>query len=389
MLYYLSLLSGYFTPLNVFRYVTVRAFMGAGTAFVLSLLLGRWMIGRLRALKIGQVVRQEQEVESALQHHGRKAGTPTMGGVLILFTTTLAALLWCHSSNPQVWIVLATMWFMGGIGFMDDWLKLRERNSNGLQEWQKMALQGLWVVIAFAAIEMVPGTRLHARELMVPFFKAPVIADLTVPGAWIFMFLVLVGTTNAVNLTDGLDGLAAGCMNSVSAAYLALAYVAGNVIFANYLQVPSITGAHELAVFCGCLLGAGLGFLWWNAYPAKVFMGDTGSLALGGTIAMIAILIKQELTLLIVGLVFVGEAASVLIQRTTCKAYRWRTGAGLPPERRPFRMAPLHHHFEIISKERAKAEGRSPDAAENAVVIRFWIVSIVCALLGLATLKLR
>ena len=387
MLYYLSLLSDHFTPLNVFRYVTFRAFMGAGTAFFLSLLLGRWMIGRLRALKVGQIVRQEKEMDAI--GHGRKSGTPTMGGLLILFTATVAALLWCRSSNPQVWIVVATMLFMGGIGFMDDWMKLKEQNSAGLKEWQKMALQGLWVVIAFVAIEMVPGTRVHARELMVPFFKAPVVVDMTVPGALVFMFLVLVGTTNAVNLTDGLDGLAAGCMNSVSAAYLALAYVAGNVIFANYLQVPSITGAHELAVFCGGLLGAGLGFLWWNAYPAKVFMGDTGSLALGGTIAMIAILIKQELTLLIVGLVFVGEAGSVLIQRATCRIYRRFTGRGLPPERRPFRMTPIHHHFEIISKERAKAEGRSPDSAENSVVIRFWIVSIVCALLGLATLKLR
>ena len=389
MLYYLSELSRLFTPLNVFRYVTFRAFLGAGTSFVLSLLLGRWMIGRLRALKIGQVVRQEREVESALQHHGRKSGTPTMGGLLIIFATAVSSVLWCHPSNPQVWLVMATMLFMGAVGFADDWLKLSRRKSDGLKEWQKLALQGLWVVVAFAAIEAVPGTRAHARELMVPFFKAPVIADLTVPGALVFMFLVLVGTTNAVNLTDGLDGLAAGCMGSVSAAYLVLAYVAGNVVMANYLQVPSITGAHELAVFCGCLLGAGLGFLWWNAYPAKVFMGDTGSLALGGTIAMVAILIKQELTLLIVGLVFVGEAASVLIQRTACRIHRRRTGEGLPPERRPFRMTPLHHHFEIISKERARAEERSPDAAENSVVIRFWIVSIVCALLGLATLKLR
>ena len=387
MLYYLSYLSHLFTPLNVFRYVTFRAFMGAGTAFVLSLLLGRWMIGRLRAYKIGQIVRQDPEL-AAINHLGKK-GTPTMGGLLILFTTTLAAVLWCHLSNPQVWIVLATMLFMGAVGFADDWLKLQKKNSDGLKEWQKLALQGMWVVIAFVAIEAVPGTRLHARELMVPFFKAPVVADLTVPGALVFMFLVLVGTTNAVNLTDGLDGLAAGCMNSVSAAYLAMAYVAGNVVFANYLQVPAITGAHELAVFCGCLLGAGLGFLWWNAYPAKVFMGDTGSLALGGTIAMVAILIKQELTLLIVGFVFVEEAGSVLIQRLACRTYRRFTGQGLPPERRPFRLTPIHHHFEIISKERAKAEGRSPDSAENAVVIRFWIVSIVCALLGLATLKLR
>lgn len=387
MLYYLSLLSDRFTPLNVFRYVTFRAFLGAGTAFFLSLLLGRWMIGRLRAYKIGQIVRRDPELD-VINHLG-KAGTPTMGGLLILFTTTVAALLWCHSSNPQVWIAVATMLFMGGIGFADDWLKLREKNSKGLKEWQKLALQGVWVAIAFAAIEAIPGTRVHARELMVPFFKAPVVADMTVPGALVFMFLVLVGTTNAVNLADGLDGLAAGCMNSVSAAYLALAYVAGNVVMANYLQVPSISGAHELAVFCGCLLGAGLGFLWWNAYPAKVFMGDTGSLALGGTIAMVAILIKQELTLLIVGFVFAGEAASVLIQRASCRLYRRFTGTGLPPERRPFRMTPIHHHYEIISKERAKAEGRPEAAAENSVVIRFWIVSIVCALLGLATLKLR
>lgn len=387
MLYYLSAFTHWFTPLNLFRYVTFRAVMGAGTAFFLSLLLGRWMIGKLRAYKIGQIVRQDPEM-ARIMHHGKK-GTPTMGGLLIIFTTLVAALLWCETANPQVWIALATMLFMGGIGFVDDWLKLKRRNSDGLKEWQKLALQGLWVVIAFAAIEAVPGTRVHARELMVPFFKAPVVADLTVPGALVFMFLVLVGTTNAVNLTDGLDGLAAGCMNSVSAAYLVLAYVAGNAVMSNYLQVPSIAGAHELAVFCGCLLGAGLGFLWWNAYPAKVFMGDTGSLALGGTIAMVAILIKHELTLLIVGLVFAGEAASVLIQRASCRLYRKFTGQGLPPERRPFRMTPIHHHFEIISKARAQAEGRSPDSAENSVVIRFWIVSIVCALLGLATLKLR
>lgn len=383
MLYYLSYLSDLFTPLNVFRYVTFRAFMGAGTAFFISLLIGRWMIGRLRAYRIGQIVRREKEMD--VIGHDFKAGTPTMGGLLILFTTLLSSVLWCRSSNPQVWLVAATMLFMGGIGFMDDWLKLREKNSKGLKEWQKMALQGLWVVIAFLVIEAVPGTRPYARQLMVPFLKSPIIMDLTIPGALVFMYLVLVGTTNAVNLTDGLDGLAAGCASTVSAAYLVLAYVAGNVIFAGYLQVPAISGAHELAVFCGCLLGAGLGFLWWNAYPAKVFMGDTGSLALGGTIAMIAILIKQELTLLIVGFVFLMEASSVLIQRYWFKYTRLRFGQG----RRVFLMAPIHHHFEIISKKRAEAEGRSPDSAENSVVIRFWIVSIVCALLGLATLKIR
>ena len=383
MLYYLSSLSDLFTPLNVFRYVTFRAFMGAGTAFFISLLIGRWMIGRLRAYRIGQIVRREKVMDAI--GHDFKAGTPTMGGLLILFTTLLSSVLWCRSSNPQVWLVAATMLFMGGIGFMDDWLKLREKNSKGLKEWQKMALQGIWVVIAFLVIEAVPGTRPYARQLMVPFLKSPIIMDLTIPGALVFMYLVLVGTTNAVNLTDGLDGLAAGCASTVSAAYLVLAYVAGNVIFAGYLQVPAISGAHELAVFCGCLLGSGLGFLWWNAYPAKVFMGDTGSLALGGTIAMIAILIKQELTLLIVGFVFLMEASSVLIQRYWFKYTRIRHGQG----RRVFLMAPIHHHFEIISKKRAEAEGRSPDSAENSVVIRFWIVSIVCALLGLATLKIR
>lgn len=387
MLYYLSLLTDWFTPLNVFRYVTFRAFMGAGTAFVLSLLLGRWMIRRLREYGIGQMVRQGEDVR--VLGHGKKVGTPTMGGLLIIFTTVVSSILWCHSSNPQVWLVVGTMLFMGTIGFIDDWLKVSRRNSAGLGEWQKLVLQGAWVVLAFVAIEAIPGTRPYARELMLPFFKNPVITDLTIPGALLFMLLVLVGTTNAVNLTDGLDGLAAGCVNSVSMAYFVMAYVAGNVIFADYLQVPAVTGAHELAVFCGCLLGAGLGFLWWNVYPAKVFMGDTGSLALGGAIAMMAILIKQELTLLIVGFVFVAEAASVLIQRVACRVYRRRTGEGLPPERRPFRMTPIHHHFEILSKERACAEGRSPDSAENSVAIRFWIVSIVCALIGLATLKLR
>lgn len=387
MLYYLSFLTDWFTPLNVFRYVTFRAFMGAGSAFFLSLMLGRWMIRRLQAHGVGQMVRQGEEVERL--GHSKKKGTPTMGGLLIIFTTVLSSVLWCHSANPQVWLVVATMLFMGGVGFVDDFLKLSKQNTAGLKEWQKLALQGFWVVVAFAAIEAIPGTRIHARELMLPFLKNPVIVDMTIPGALLFMLLVMVGTTNAVNLTDGLDGLAVGCVNSVSAAYLVMAYVAGNAIFANYLQVPAIRGAHELAVFCGCLLGGGLGFLWWNVYPAKVFMGDTGSLALGGTIAMIAILIKQELTLLIVGFVFVMEAGSVLIQRSICKLHRRRTGEGLPPERRPFRMTPLHHHFEILSKERAEAEGRSPDSAENSVAIRFWIVSIVSALLGLATLKLR
>lgn len=387
MLVFLSQAADRISALNVFNYVTFRAFMGAGTAFVLSLLLGRRVIAQLRTWRLGQVVRTGQD--TAAIGHGKKAGTPTMGGLLIIFTCLISALLWCHPCNPQVWLAAATMLAMGGVGFWDDALKIRRENSNGLSERNKFLLQGLWVALAFAWIEAMPATRVHSTELMVPFLKTPLIANMTVVGALVLMWGVMVGTTNAVNLTDGLDGLAIGCANSAVAAVLVMAYVAGNVVLAEYLLVPSISGSHELAVFCGCLLGSGLGFLWWNGYPAKVFMGDTGSLAIGGTLAMIAILIKQELTLVIVGFVFVAEAGSVLIQRGACKLYRWRTKQTLPPERRPFRMTPLHHHFEIIAKERARAEGRPVDSAENSVVIRFWIVGIVCALLGLATLKLR
>ncbi len=214
---------------------------------------------------------------------------------------------------------------------------------------------------AFIAIEAVPGTRAYARQLMVPFFKAPVVADLTVPGAAVFMFLVLVGTTNAVNLTDGLDGLAAGCMGTVSAAYLALAYVAGNVIMASYLQVPSVSGAHELAVFCGCLMGAVLGFLWWNAYPAKVFMGDTGALALGAALSVMAVVSKLQLLLVITGLMFVLSAVSVVLQVGSYKLRR----------KRIFKMAPLHHHFELKG------------IPETKIVSFYYLITIVLCLIGI------
>jgi len=373
--------------LRIFQYVTFRTFAGAATAFGLSLLCGRRLIGWLRAMKIGQQVRRGGEW--AAIGHGGKQGTPTMGGVLVLFATAASALLWCDPTNAAVWLALATLLFMGGVGFLDDWLKLKRGNSDGLSEKSKYLLEGLWAVAAFAWMWAVPSLNAHLFELMAPFLKQPVWQGVPwwvmLPWTW----LVIVGTTNAVNLTDGLDGLAAGCYASVNAAYLVMAYVAGHAVFANYLNVPAIAGAHELAVFCGCLLGAVLGFLWWNAYPAKVFMGDTGALGLGGVIAVIAILLKQELVLVIAGAVFVAEAASVMIQRGACKWHRFRTGETLPPERRPFKMAPLHHHFEIISKEHMKALGRSPDAAENSVVVRFWVVSLVCALLAVATLKVR
>lgn len=372
---------------NLFNYVTFRAFAAAGTAFVLSLLLGRRMIAWLRAMRVGQMERDGREM--AIIGHAKKAGTPTMGGLLILFTTTVAALLWGDLGNAQLWLVVVTMLLMGGVGFLDDWLKLHRGKSDGLSEWQKLVLQGAIALGAFAVIWWIPETREYAVKLYVPFLKEPVIQNMTLLGGALFAWLVITATTNAVNLTDGLDGLAAGCASSVVATYLVMAYVAGHAVLAGYLLVPAIPGSHELAVFCGGLLGGCLGFLWWNGYPAKVFMGDTGSLALGGAVAMTALLIRQELTLLIAGAVFVAEAASVVIQRVACKAYRWRTGQGLEQGRRPFRMTPLHHHFEILSKERARKEGRGEDSAENSVVVRFWIAGVVCALLGLATLKLR
>jgi len=225
-----------------------------------------------------------------------------------------------------------------------------------------------------------PSTRERVRELMVPFFKEPVIRDMGILLTFIFLTLVMVGSTNAVNLTDGLDGLAIGCSNSVAVAYLVMAYIAGHLKFAQYLQVPYIAGTGELAVFSGCLLGAGLGFLWFNCHPARVFMGDTGSLALGGAIAMVAILIKQEVALVLVGGVFVVEALSVLLQ----VAYFKLTGG-----QRIFKCAPLHHHFELVEKERAEKEGRDVEVVETMITTRFWILAIICALIGVATLKIR
>lgn len=372
---------------NLIGYVTFRAFAGAMTAFVLSLLLGRGMIRRLRRMKIGEVVRTEATV--ARLGHGRKAGTPTMGGLLIVFTTTVAAAAWCDLKNAQAWLVWGVMAAMSCVGALDDGLKLASGKSGGLTARKKIALQLPIALAAFWAVCTIPEMAVHARMLYLPFLKQPVAADMPMMVAAVFSCLVLVGTVNAVNLADGLDGLAVGCTMPVIGTYLAMAYVAGHAVFAKHLLIPAVPGAGEMAVFSGCLLGGCLGFLWWNGYPAKVFMGNTGSLALGGAIGMTAILLKQELTLLIAGGVFVAEAVSVLIQHGACVVYRLRTGKTLVQGKRPFRMTPLHHHFELMAKERARAEGREEDRAENNVVVRFWLVGLVTALLGLATLKLR
>ena len=384
MLYYLSSLSDYFSPLRVFRYITFRAFMSAGTAFLISVLLGPWVIRLLRRLNFGQEVRRE-EAEKLYAMHGKKQGTPTMGGVLIIFSVLISTLLWAVTSNGFIWLTLATMCFMGGVGFRDDYLKIRKKNTKGLSAYGKLIAQTAWVLLIAAILWFWPQTGERIRELMLPFLKDPVLVGMSFPAVLLFMWLVMVGSTNAVNLTDGLDGLAIGCTNSVAVAYLVMTYVAGHAVFARYLQVPYVPESGELAVLCGSLLGAGLGFLWYNCHPARIFMGDTGSLALGGTIAMIAILINQELVLFLVGFVFVMEAASVLMQVSWFKFTKRKYGEG----RRIFRCAPLHHHFELLEKERAKQEGRDVEVIETMVTIRFWILSIVCALLGVATLKLR
>lgn len=375
MLYYLHELMTQFSPLRIFQYVTFRALMGAGTAFLICLLFGPRMIEWLRRLKIGQHIRNDE----VLKMHTKKSGTPTMGGVLIIVSVLVSTLLWAIPANGYVLLALGTMLWMGAVGFIDDYMKVTRKRSKGLGARSKLVLQIVWALIAVCILFAWPQGREHVESLMVPFLKDPVVRNLGFVAALIFITAVMVGASNAVNLTDGLDGLAIGCSNSAAAAYLTLAYVAGNSIFAKYLQVPYIIGAEELAVFCGCLLGAGLGFLWFNCHPARVFMGDTGSLALGGSIAMVAIAIKQELLLIIVGGVFVMEALSVMVQVASFKL----TG------RRVFKCAPIHHHFEVLEKEAAEREGRDIEVVETMITTRFWILGIIFALIGVATLKIR
>jgi len=379
MLYYLSGLQNHFSELRLFEYITFRTLGAAATAFVISLLLAPWLIRKLRIINFGE---QKEDERVAALDRSRKVGTPTMGGLLIILSTAGATVLWAVPTNLYVLITVGTFVLMGGIGFADDYLKIKRRN--GLSVKAKFALQLMWTAAVFAVLWSIPETQERVRDLMVPFVKHPIL-DLGLAGGFVFMFLVLVGASNAVNLTDGLDGLAIGCTNSVAVAYLVLSYVAGHYVFAEYLQVPFVKGSGELTVFCGALLGSGLGFLWYNCHPAKIFMGDTGSLALGGAIAMLAILIKQELLLIIVGGVFVIEAASVVIQSGYFKYTRKRFGTG----RRVFKCAPLHHHFEFVEKERAMDENRPPELVETVIVTRFCILSIIFALIGIATLKIR
>ncbi len=366
MLYFLHELSDWFSPMRVFQYITVRSVMGAGTAFFISVLAGPMVIRMLKRLHFRQYERKE-EAPPLYKLHAQKEGTPTMGGLLIIGAVTISVLLWARLDSGFIWLVLGTLVYMGGVGFIDDLAKVLRRQSKGLSAKSKVLLQLLWCAIALFVLLLIPDTRENIVKLMVPFFKDPLVRDMGLIFTFIYMSVVLVGATNAVNLTDGLDGLAVGCSASVAVSYLIMAYLTGHIEFAEYLRIPFVSGGGELAVYCGCLLGACLGFLWWNCHPASVFMGDTGSLALGGTIGMIAVLIKQELTLVIVGGVFVIEAVSVILQ---VAAFRLKG-------RRIFAMAPLHHHFEIRKW------------SETQVTVRFWILSIVFAILGILTLKIR
>jgi phospho-N-acetylmuramoyl-pentapeptide-transferase len=289
-----------------------------------------------------------------------------MGGILLIGSIVISTLLWAKPENPFVWLVLFSAVFLGGIGFYDDWLKVTKKSSDGISSRLKFTLQCLLAGIFTLFFLTNPKLSATAQQLFIPFLKEPLLLGMGVL-TFIFYLLVIVGTSNAVNLTDGLDGLATGCTATVAATYAVLVYVAGNIKTATYLQVPFVPYAGELAVLCVALLGACLGFLWWNAHPARVFMGDTGSLAIGGMLGAVAICCKQELLLVIVGGVFVMEAMSVILQVASFKT----TG------RRIFKMSPIHHHFELSGWK------------ENTVIVRFWILSVLFALLGLATLKLR
>jgi phospho-N-acetylmuramoyl-pentapeptide-transferase len=379
MMYYLYKLSlmrpdvDFFRAMNVFQYITLRALGAALTAFLLSLMCGNWVIRRLISLKLGQPIRTKEEVNKLFELHGAKAGTPTMGGVLMLGAVIISSLLWARPDNIAVWLLIFTLLYCGGLGFWDDYLKVSKKNSAGVSEKTKLIAQGILALIVAAFFLLNPAIEVQAKALYVPFYKDPLIANLGIVGAIGFFSLVIVGASNAVNLTDGLDGLAAGCTCTAAFAYAVLCYVCGHVTISSYLQIPFYPFAGELTVICMALVGASFGFLWFNCHPAKMFMGDTGSLAIGGMLGVTAICTKQEMLLVVVGGVFVIEAVSVLIQRTWFKITKRRYGEG----RRVFLMSPLHHHFELKGWK------------ENTVIVRFWILSIMFAFLGLATLKLR
>jgi phospho-N-acetylmuramoyl-pentapeptide-transferase len=368
-------LQRYFPPFRIFRYLTFRTAFASLTALFTGLVIGPLVINRLREFQIGQYIREEGP-----KAHQKKAGTPTMGGLLIAISIVVPTLLWADLSNRFVWLAVLSTCAFGAIGFADDYLKVVHRRNLGLTARAKLGLQVLTSIVIAIALIMMQNRGIYSTKLMVPFFKQ-FRPDLVVeklvhsPTLWplaflpfvAFVVIVLVGSSNAVNLTDGLDGLAIGCTVIAAGALAVLTYVSGHATFSTYLELQRMPQVGELTVFCGAMVGGAIGFLWYNAHPAEVFMGDVGSLALGGAIGTVAVLIKQELLLPFIGGVFVIEAVSVILQ---VGSYKLR-------KKRIFKMAPIHHHFELLGW------------SESKIIVRFWIASLVFALFALTTLKLR
>jgi phospho-N-acetylmuramoyl-pentapeptide-transferase len=373
-LFYVKLFHSY-TPFRVFGYSTFRTAFASLTALFLCIVLGPWLIAKLREFQIGQYIR-----EDGPKSHAKKAGTPTMGGILIIISIVVPTLLWADLTNPYVWMAMFGLLSFGLIGFWDDYAKIRRKQNLGLTVKQKFSLQVIAALVVGFALLTLHAHKAYSTSINVPFFKSfkpDLLIDslthnyytypLAFVGFYAFMVLVIVGSSDAVNLTDGLDGLAIGLMIIASGAMTVLTYVTGHARFAEYLDLARLPGASELTVFCGSMVGASLGFLWYNAHPAEIFMGDVGSLALGGALGVVAVLIKQEILLLFIGGVYVIEALSVILQ---VGSYKLR-------KKRIFKMAPIHHHFEALGWP------------ESKIITRFWIAGLVMALFALTTLKLR
>ncbi len=378
MLYWLlyQKLFPYFRLFRIFHYLTFRTVFASLTALFTGLLIGPYVINRLREFQIGQYIREEGP-----QSHQKKGGTPTMGGVLICISILVPTLLWSDLSNPFVWVVVLSMTAFGGIGFADDYIKVVHKTNQGLTARAKLGLQFLASAAVAISLIVIEQRGNYSTRLMVPFFKRfrpNLVIDslLQFPHLYwlafipfvLFVMVVLAGASNAVNLTDGLDGLAIGCTIIAAGALTVLTYVSGHVVFSDYLELQRMPMVSELTIFCGAMVGGSIGFLWYNAHPAEIFMGDVGSLALGGAIGTVAVIIKQELLLPLIGGVFIMELFSVILQ---VGSYKLRNG------KRIFKMAPLHHHFELLGW------------SESKVIARFWILALVFALLALTTLKLR
>ncbi len=353
-------------PLRLFRYISFRAMGGAATAMAVGMVIAPYVIARLRALKAGQVFRTADEVGKLADLHNSKKDTPTMGGLIVFFAVVVSTLLW---ARLNIYVATAMVVYTGLtiIGFVDDFLIIKRKSSKGLSGRMKLFGQGLLTVIALVLLLSHPDSSTFIRQLWLPFLKEPILEFMPLPLLVVFLYFVLSGSSNAINLTDGVDGLAIGCTLTVAMAYALMSYASGNAIYADYLLLPFMPGTGELTIVLAILSGACLAFLWHNAHPAAVFMGDTGSLALGGLIGIVAFMILQPITLVIIGGVFVMEVMSVILQ---VGSYKTR-------KKRIFLLSPIHHHFELKGW------------AETQVVIRFWILSLVFAIIGLATLKLR